>query len=77
MNDKNLKNKGENGEDKTDLSIGSIVFDEEGKVKSINETSSFKGKSCFKKDKDKGQSKFAVKIIDPEPSKKNDEHPKE
>ena len=77
MIDKNLKSKGENGEDKTDLSLGSIVFDEEGKIKSINETSSFKGKSCFKKDKDKGQSKFAVKIIDPELSKKNDEHPKE
>ena len=77
MNDKNLKNKEENGEHKNNESISSITFDEEGKIKTVNETSAFKGKSCFKKDKDRGQNKLAVKIKEPEPSKTNDEHPKE
>ena len=77
MNDKNLKNKEENGEHKNNESISSITFDEEGKIKTVNETSAFKGKSCFKKDKDRGQNKPAVKIKEPEPSKTNDEYPKE
>ena len=66
MSDKNLKIKEENGEDKIDESKGCITPDEEEKLKPINQTSSFKGKSCFKKDKDKGQSKPSVKIIEPE-----------
>ena len=63
---KNFKIKEENGEDKIDESKGCITPDEEEKLKPINQTSSFKGKSCFKKDKDKGQSKPSVKIIEPE-----------
>ena len=56
-----------------------LVFGDEEKVKPINQTSSFKGKSCLKKDKDKDkpQSKFAVKINAPEPSHKNEEQPTE
>jgi len=50
-------------------------FGDEEKIKPINETSSFKGKSCFKREKEKGQSKFAVKIIEPE--NKNEEQEKE
>ena len=50
-------------------------FGDEEKIKPINQSSSFKGKSCFKKDKDKGVSKFAVKIIEPE--NKNEEQEKE
>lgn len=48
-------------------------FGDEEKIKPINETSSFKGKSCFKREK--GQSKFAVKIVEPE--NKNEEQEKE
>jgi len=48
-------------------------FGDEEKIKPINETSSFKGKSCFKKEK--GQSKFAVKIVEPE--NKNEDQEKE
>ena len=47
-------------------------FGEEDKIKPVNETSNFKGKSCFKKEKDKDPNKCAVKIIEPE-SKKEDE----
>ena len=52
-------------------------FGDEEKIKPINQSSSFKGKSCFKKDKDKdkGVSKFAVKIVEPE--NKNEEQEKE
>jgi len=79
MSDKNLKIKEENGEDKIDESKGCITPDEEEKLKPINQTSSFKGKSCFKKDKDKGQSKPSVKIIEPEnqTNKDDEEHSKE
>ena len=52
-------------------------FGDEEKIKPINQSSSFKGKSCFKKDKDKdkGVSKYAVKIVEPE--NKNEEQEKE
>jgi calcium-dependent protein kinase len=62
MSDKNPENFGENNDE----------FGEEDKVKPINETSNFKGRSCFKKEKDKDTSKIAVKIVEPE-SKKEDE----
>ena len=55
-----------------------LVFGEEEKLKPINQNSSFKGKSNLKKDKEKHQSKFAVKINAPEASsRKNDEQPTE
>ena len=47
----------------------SLIFGDEEKLKPINQTSSFKGKSCFKKEKEKDKSKFAVKINAPEPTK--------
>ena len=47
----------------------SLIFGDEEKLKPINQTSSFKGKSCFKKEKEKDKSKFAVKINVPEPTK--------
>ena len=50
-------------------------FGDEEKIKPINQSSSFKGKSCFKKEKEKGPSKFAVKIVEPE--NKNEEQEKE
>ena len=50
-------------------------FGEEDKIKPVNETSNFKGKSCFKKDKDKDASKAAVKIVEPE--KQKEDEPKE
>ena len=62
MSDKNPENFGENNDE----------FGEEDKIKPINETSNFKGKSCFKKEKDKDPNRCAVKIIEPE-SKKEDE----
>ena len=62
MSAKNPENFGENNDE----------FGEEDKIKPINETSNFKGKSCFKKEKDKDTSKIAVKIVEPE-SKKEDE----
>ena len=62
MSAKNPENLGENNDE----------FGEEDKIKPINETSNFKGKSCFKKDKDKDASKAAVKIVEPE-SQKEDE----
>ena len=62
MSSKNPENFGENNDE----------FGEEDKIKPINETSNFKGKSCFKKEKDKDTSKIAVKIVEPE-SKKEDE----
>ena len=62
MSAKNPENFGENNDE----------FGEEDKVKPINETSNFKGRSCFKKEKDKDTSKIAVKIVEPE-SKKEDE----
>ena len=69
MNDKNLAQ----GEEYKEP----LIFGDEEKVKPINQTSSFKGKSCLKKDKDKPQTKFAVKINAPEPSHKNEEQPAE
>ena len=62
MSAKKPENFGENNDE----------FGEEDKIKPINETSNFKGKSCFKKEKDKDPNKCAVKIIEPE-SKKEDE----
>ena len=50
-------------------------FGEEDKIKPVNETSNFKGKSCFKKDRDKDASKAAVKILEPE--KQKEDEPKE
>jgi len=50
-------------------------FGEEDKIKPVNETSNFKGKSCFKKDRDKDASKVAVKIVEPE--KQKEDEPKE
>ena len=50
-------------------------FGEEDKIKPVNETSNFKGKSCFKKDRDKDASKAAVKIVEPE--KQKEDEPKE
>ena len=66
MSDNNCNNQEEN----FDENRGSLVFGDEGKIKPVNETSSFKGKSCFKKEKEKDKSKFAVKIKAPEPSQK-------
>jgi calcium-dependent protein kinase len=48
-------------------------FGEEDKIKPVNETSNFKGKSCFKKEKDKDPNKNAVKIIEPENKKEDEE----
>ena len=48
-------------------------FGEEDKIKPVNETSNFKGKSCFKKEKDKDANKNAVKIIEPENKKEDEE----
>ena len=47
-------------------------FGEEDKIKPVNETSNFKGKSCFKKDRDKDASKAAVKIVEPEKQKEDE-----
>ena len=66
MSDNNCNNQEEN----FDENRGSLVFGDEGKIKPVNETSSFKGKSCFRKEKEKDKSKFAVKIKAPEPSQK-------
>ena len=66
MSAKKPENFGENNDE----------FGEEDKIKPINETSNFKGKSCFKKEKDKDPNKCAVKIIEPE-SKKEDEEKEE
>ena len=49
-----------------------LMFAEEEKIKPINQTSLFKGKSCLKKEKEKGQNKFAVKIKEPEEQKEKD-----
>ena len=46
---------------------------QEDRLKPINQTSSFKGKSCFKKDKDKPQGKLGVKINAPESKDKTDD----
>ncbi len=67
MSDNNFQDKEENKNEP-------LIFGDEEKVKPINQTSSFK-KSCLKKDKDKAQSKFAVKINAPET--KNDEQTEE
>ena len=66
MSDNNCNNQ----EDNFDENRGSLVFGDEGKIKPVNETSSFKGKSCFKKEKEKDKSKFAVKIKAPEQPQK-------
>ena len=66
MSDNNCNNQEEN----FDENRGSLVFGDEGKIKPVNETSSFKGKSCFKKEKEKDKSKFAVKIKAPEQPQK-------
>ena len=56
----------------------SLEFGEEEKIKPINLTSSFKGKSCLKKEKEKEKSKFGVKIVAPEPQpQKKEENPSE
>ena len=47
-------------------------FGEEDNIKPVNETSNFKGKSCFKKDRDKDASKAAVKIVEPEKQKEDE-----
>ena len=74
MSDKNLTNQDNNQEENKEI----LNFGEEEKLKPINQTSSFKGKSNLKKDKEKGQSKFAVKINIPEkPSNKNEEQTNE
>ena len=49
-----------------------LIFGDEEKIKPINQTSSFKGKSCFKKEKEKEKSKFAVKINAPDSNKKEE-----
>ena len=66
MSDNNCNNQ----EDNFDENRGSLVFGDEGKIKPVNETSSFKGKSCFIKEKEKDKSKFAVKIKAPEQPQK-------
>ena len=66
MSDNNCNNQ----EDNFDENRGSLVFGDEGKIKPVNETSSFKGKSCFRKEKEKDKSKFAVKIKAPEQPQK-------
>ena len=66
MSDNNCNNQ----EDNFDENRGSLVFGDEGKIKPVNETSSIKGKSCFKKEKEKDKSKFAVKIKAPEQPQK-------
>ena len=63
MSTKNPENFGENNDE----------FGEEDKIKPINETSNFKGRSCFKKEKDKDTSKVAVKIVEPESKKEEKE----
>ena len=69
----------DNQEGKSDKKIEEIKegqkLGEEEKIKPVNLSSSFKGKSRLKKDKEKGQSKFAVKIKEPEKEEdKNDEN---
>ena len=49
-----------------------LDFGEEDKIKPINETSNFKGKSCFKKERDKDAGKAAVKIVEPENKKEGE-----
>jgi calcium-dependent protein kinase len=66
MSDNNCNNQ----EDNFDENRGSLVFGDEGKIKPVNETSSFKGKSCFRKEKEKNKSKFAVKIKAPKQPQK-------
>ena len=70
MSDKDLTNQNNNPEENKEI----LNFGEEEKLKPIKQTSSLKGKSKLKKDKEKGQSKFAVKINAPEkPSHKNED----
>ena len=69
MSDKDLTNQNNNPEENKEI----LNFGEEEKLKPIKQTSSLKGKSKLKKDKEKGQSKFAVKINVPEKSSHKNE----
>jgi len=64
------------GKESDKIGENKLEFGEEDKIKPINETSNFKGKSCFRKERDKDAGKAAVKIIEPE-SKKEDESKEE
>ena len=75
MSDKLFNNQEENYNINMDENRGALIFGNEEKLKPINETSSFKGKSCFKKEKEKDRSKFAVKIMAPDPSPKKSVEP--
>ena len=75
MSDKLFNNQEEDYNINMDENRGALIFGNEEKIKPINETSSFKGKSCFKKEKEKDRSKFAVKIIAPDPSPKKSVEP--
>ena len=61
------------GKDSDNFGENNYEFGEEDKIKPVNETSNFKGKSCFKKEKDKDPNKNAVKIIEPENKKEDEE----
>ena len=61
------------GKDSDNFGENNYEFGEEDKIKPVNETSNFKGKSCFKKEKDKDANKNAVKIIEPENKKEDEE----
>ena len=75
MSDKLFNNQEEDYNINMDENRGALIFGNEEKIKPINETSSFKGKSCFKKEKEKDRSKFAVKIMAPDPSPKKSVEP--
>ena len=60
----------DNQGDKNDKNLEEgLIFAEEEKIKQVNQTSLFKGKSCLKKEKEKGQNKHAVKIKESEDQK--------
>ena len=69
MSNINSDNQGDDNNKKLEEGL---MFAEEEKIKPINQTSLFKGKSCLKKEKEKGQNKFAVKIKEPEEQKEKD-----
>ena len=73
MSNKDLiSQEGKNNKKNEEAKEGHISGEEE-KIKPVNLSSSFKGKSILRKEKDKVQSKFAVKIKEPEKAEdKND-----